>query len=206
MPFSSWGRHLRCLYSPNQNRKGICESACKLPSLYNMSACWLYLIRAISTRILLVAKTAGGISFSLATFCLAVSSLPYRTVWEGRSQILRKQLYITHRYNCYKNKSYHLPDLSNNTKTCNPLIPPHVFQSYSGTSIQNNSVIFRAVQASCPNTGQLWFAGWVQFRDILPIPEKLTSSSFSRDETPGSWGFKGDLSGERPGTLTKNQV
>lgn len=137
MPFSSWGRHFRCLHSPNRSRKGICDWACKVPSLYNMPACWLYLIRAISTRILLVARTAGGISFSLAIFCLAVSSLPYRAVWEGRSQILRKQLYITHRYNCY-----HLPELSSCTQTpCNPSMPPQVFQSYSGTSIQNNSVI-----------------------------------------------------------------
>lgn len=142
MPFSSWGRHFRCVHSPNRSRKGICDLACKVPSLYNMPACWLYLIRAISTRILLVARTAGGISFSLAIFCLAVSSFPYRAVWEGRSQILRKQLYITHWYNCYKCKSYHLPELPNSTQTpCNPLNPPRVFQSYSGTSTQNNSVI-----------------------------------------------------------------
>lgn len=120
------------------------------------------------------------------------------------------QLYITHRYNCYKSKSYHLPDLSNNTQNpCNPLIPPCVFQSYSGTCIQNNSVVWRAVQANHqtqPNTEYLWCAGRLQFRDILPIPEKLTSSSLSWDETPGAWGFKGDFSGECPETLTKHQV
>lgn len=37
-----------------------------------------------------------------------------------------------------------------------------------------------------------------------PSSKKLTSSSFSRDETTGSEGFKGDdFTGERSATLTK---
>lgn len=56
------------------------DFASDTPSILFTFSTVVGLIRAMSTRILLVAKTAGGISFSLATFCLAVSSLPYRAV------------------------------------------------------------------------------------------------------------------------------
>lgn len=141
----------RKTHAPNKSRKGVCDLACNPLSLYDTCAHSLYLIRAISTRILLVAKTAGGITFSLATFCLAVSNLPQRAVCEeSHSLIKRLQIDVI---NMRGNVTASLIFPLTYKKIYDLLIHLNIFKSTSRTSIQNIFVILRAAQARCSNIG-----------------------------------------------------